>query len=100
MISVAGDILGVCKHVIPWGPTPFMEVPAKLLSFEKLVSDGPLKGEVVDKEKFDKMLHEYYALRGLDEDGIPTEETFKRFGLSSEWKVFKKRLGKDEISHG
>jgi len=52
------------------------------------------------KEKFDKMIDEYYTLRGWDEDGVPTEETFNKFGLSSEWKVFKKRFGKQGESQG
>ena len=56
--------------------------------FETAVPDGIYKGERLDKEKFENMLDEYYSLRGWDKDGIPTEETFKKFGLSSEWKNF------------
>jgi len=136
-----GDILGVCKWLIPWGPTPFMRDPAKLFSlatgtdttedelltvaqrtltlerafdtikgirrkddtlpkrlFEEPVPDGRFKGEVLDKEQFVNMLNEYYTLRGWNTDGIPTEETFKKLSLSSEWKVFKKRLHEKDSS--
>jgi len=31
-------------------------------------------------------------LRGYDKDGIPTEDTFKKYGLSSEWEAFKKKV--------
>ncbi|MBA7617156.1 putative oxidoreductase YdhV [subsurface metagenome] len=68
--------------------------------FETAAPGGPFKGVRLEKEKFDKMLDEYYALRGWDEDGVPTEETFNKFGLSPEWKVFKKKLGKEGKFHG
>ncbi len=44
----------------------------------------PAKGKRIDREKFEKMLDEYYSLHGWSEDGIPTEETLKRLGLSDE----------------
>ena len=40
------------------------------------------------------MVDEYYALAGWDEDGIPRKETFMKFGLSSEWQVFNKKIKK------
>ncbi|MFC1908080.1 aldehyde ferredoxin oxidoreductase family protein [Chloroflexota bacterium] len=61
--------------------------------FETATPGGPFKGEKLHRQKFSKMIDDYYQLRGWDEDGVPTEETFKKFGLSSEWKVFKKGLG-------
>ncbi len=67
--------------------------------FEVTVPGGVYKGEKLERQKFDKMIDEYYQLRGWDEDGIPTEETFKKFDLSSERKVFKKRLEKGVIFH-
>ena len=30
---------------------------------------------------FDKMLDDYYKLRGWDQNGIPTEETLENLGL-------------------
>ena len=60
--------------------------------FEEPEPVGPLKGETLSKEKFDEMIDDYYALRGYDKDGIPTEDTFKKYGLSSEWEAFKKKV--------
>jgi aldehyde:ferredoxin oxidoreductase len=137
----AGDLLGVCKFIIPWGFTLSMELPAKLFSlatgvdttedelltaaqrvltlerafnvargirrkddtppkrlFEIPIRSGVLKGEVLDKEQFDRMLSEYYALRGYDEDGIPEEETFNKLGLLLEGKIFKERVAKNELA--
>jgi aldehyde:ferredoxin oxidoreductase len=68
-------------------------LPKKL--FESAVPDGKYKGEKLEREKFEKMLDEYYGLRGWDKDGIPTEETFKKFGLSSDWEVFNGHLKKE-----
>ena len=43
--------------------------------------DGPCKGERIDPEKFDKLLDEYYQLRGWDLMGIPTASTLSALGL-------------------
>ncbi|MBI5945624.1 MAG: aldehyde ferredoxin oxidoreductase family protein [Chloroflexi bacterium] len=40
--------------------------------------DGPAKGKVVE---LDKMLPEFYQLRGWDEKGVPTKEKLKELGL-------------------
>jgi len=60
--------------------------------FETPVPGGRFKGHTLDRKKFDRMVDEYYALCGWDDDGIPKEETFSRFGLSSEWQAFQKRM--------
>jgi aldehyde:ferredoxin oxidoreductase len=60
--------------------------------FETAVPGGRYKGERLDRVRFDKMLDEYYALRGCDSEGIPTLETFDRFGLSSEGKALWQEL--------
>ena len=39
---------------------------------------GPAKGKVVE---LDKMLPEYYSLRGWDKEGVPTKEKLKELGL-------------------
>jgi len=39
------------------------------------------QGEVVDKERFEKMKSEYYNLRGWDERGFPTGKTLKELEL-------------------
>jgi aldehyde:ferredoxin oxidoreductase len=69
-------------------------LPRRLL--ETAVPDGGFKGERLPREEFDRMLDEYYALRGWDEDGIPTEDTFRKFGLLSEWEVLKRELAEQE----
>ncbi len=51
-------------------------LPPRILS--EGVPEGPSKGNVCH---LDEMLPEYYGLRGWDENGIPTEETLKKFGL-------------------
>jgi aldehyde:ferredoxin oxidoreductase len=67
-------------------------LPEKL--FKTVVPDGVYKGERLHKKKFEEMLDEYYSLRGWDREGIPKEETFKKFDLSSEWKIFDRAFKK------
>ncbi|MFH1031345.1 MAG: aldehyde ferredoxin oxidoreductase C-terminal domain-containing protein, partial [Chloroflexota bacterium] len=40
------------------------------------------KGKVVERDKFDKMMQEYYQLRGWDTDGLPTKTKFQDLGLN------------------
>ena len=42
------------------------------------------RGKKIDREKFEQMLDEYYALHGWDKNGLPTEETLKKLGLDKE----------------
>jgi aldehyde:ferredoxin oxidoreductase len=42
---------------------------------------GPSAGERIDPEKFDKLLDEYYQVRGWDSMGIPTASTLSALGL-------------------
>ena len=49
--------------------------------FEEEIPDGPTKGMKLDYEEFSKALDEYYALRGWDKEGIPTEEKLRELGL-------------------
>jgi aldehyde:ferredoxin oxidoreductase len=58
--------------------------------FDTSVADGVFAGEKLDRRKFEEMLDEYYRLRGWDGDGVPTEETFQKFDLGSEWRTFNK----------
>ena len=37
----------------------------------------------IDPFRFGKLLDRYYALEGWDEDGVPTEETLLKYGLSA-----------------
>ncbi len=43
--------------------------------------DGPTAGERISQADMDRMLDEYYALRGWDQGGVPTPETLARLGL-------------------
>lgn len=52
------------------------------LYFDQPVSQGPAKGEFIDKEKFDRMLGEYYCHHGWDREGVPTQETITRLNLN------------------
>lgn len=54
-------------------------LPARF--FKEPVHTGPMKGEYIDKKKFEKMLDKYYELRGWDEKGLPLEETLNGLGL-------------------
>jgi aldehyde:ferredoxin oxidoreductase len=46
------------------------------------VPGGPLKGASIDKEKFEKMLEDYYEMRGWDkETGVPTSERLRSLGV-------------------
>jgi len=41
-------------------------------------------GSVIDREKFSKMIDEYYEHHGWDSDGVPRPETLERLGLAGE----------------
>ncbi|MFK7866263.1 MAG: aldehyde ferredoxin oxidoreductase C-terminal domain-containing protein, partial [Alphaproteobacteria bacterium] len=51
-------------------------LPKRLLKDQAKI--GPAKGLTSDLEK---MLPEYYELRGWDRHGIPTNQTVERLGL-------------------
>jgi aldehyde:ferredoxin oxidoreductase len=51
-------------------------LPPRML--EEPLPEGPAKGEVVE---LDKMLPEFYELRGWDENGVPTQEKLASLGL-------------------
>ncbi len=38
----------------------------------------------INKEKFEKMLDEYYTLHGWDDNGVPTKETIQKLGIEKE----------------
>mgnify|MGYP005851663007 FL=1 len=41
-------------------------------------------GRVIDREKFNKMVDEFYEFKGLDKHGVPKPETLRRLGLEKE----------------
>jgi aldehyde:ferredoxin oxidoreductase len=53
-------------------------LPPRML--EEPMPEGPAKGQVVE---LDQMLPEFYALRGWDQDGVPTAEKLQQLGLYS-----------------
>ena len=49
--------------------------------FEEPLTEGPMKGEKLDRAKYDSMLQMYYQKRGWDEHGVPRKSTLNRLGL-------------------
>jgi aldehyde:ferredoxin oxidoreductase len=49
--------------------------------FKEPLTDGPLKGAVLDLEKYNTMLDIYYQKRGWTKNGVPTKETLEQLGL-------------------
>jgi aldehyde:ferredoxin oxidoreductase len=47
------------------------------------------RGKVIDREKYDMMLDEYYDYHGWDREGNPTRKTLKKIGLENvdRWKL-------------
>jgi aldehyde:ferredoxin oxidoreductase len=41
-------------------------------------------GRTIDREKFSKMIDEFYAHKGLDKSGAPKPATLERLGLIDE----------------
>ena len=41
-------------------------------------------GRKIDRQKFDKMVDEFYSFKGLDKEGRPLPETLKKLGLENE----------------
>jgi aldehyde:ferredoxin oxidoreductase len=55
-------------------------LPPRLFSLA--ATRGPSKGQVVDKDAFEKMLEEYYQCMGWDQlTGIPTDSKLKELGI-------------------
>jgi len=50
--------------------------------YEEPTPSGPNRGYFIKKEEIDKLLDAYYAKRGWDQNGIPTQETLDGMGLS------------------
>ncbi|MBI4833836.1 MAG: aldehyde ferredoxin oxidoreductase family protein [Planctomycetes bacterium] len=50
--------------------------------YEEKVPDGPTQGSIVKKEDIERLLDEYYALRGWDKNGKPTQAKLKELGLA------------------
>jgi aldehyde:ferredoxin oxidoreductase len=55
------------------------------------IPDGPCKGERIDRKKFNKLLDDYYQVRGWDSMGIPTASTLSALGLEDIAEEFRKK---------
>jgi aldehyde:ferredoxin oxidoreductase len=42
---------------------------------------GPYKGEMIDPQKWETMLDDYYRLRGWSHDGVPTGQRLSELGI-------------------
>jgi aldehyde:ferredoxin oxidoreductase len=50
--------------------------------FKDPLTEGALKGSVLDLEKYGAMLDNYYEKRGWNHNGVPKKETLERLGLA------------------
>ncbi|KXA92712.1 hypothetical protein AKJ66_03670 [candidate division MSBL1 archaeon SCGC-AAA259E22] len=49
--------------------------------FTEPMKEGPIEGQAISPEDFEKLLSEYYSIRGWNEKGVPTQETLERLGI-------------------
>jgi len=56
------------------------DYPAKRMMSESL-PEGPSKGQVIEREDYDRMLDRYYRLRGWDSSGVPTAAKLKELDI-------------------
>jgi aldehyde:ferredoxin oxidoreductase len=54
-------------------------LPRRLM--EEAPTKGPSKGRLISPKDLDKMVSEYYALRGWSKDGVPTKAKLAELGL-------------------
>jgi len=64
-------------------------LPERFYTEPTVMGPDTNRGRVIDKEKYEKMLDEYYEYHGWDKEGRPTSETLKKIGLEKvdEWKL-------------
>jgi len=60
-------------------------LPKRIL--EESHPEGPTKGKIIGLDNFLRMRLEYYALRGWDDEGVPTQTTMDRYGFNEELKI-------------
>ena len=49
--------------------------------YEEPLPEGPKKGAVVTREEMKKAQDSHYSILGWDDDGVPSDETLKKYGL-------------------
>lgn len=64
---------------VPGFGRPWDYPPARF--YEEEIPAGPAKGKVLTRDKLDRLLDDYYELRGWDVNGVPTRGTLERLGL-------------------
>ncbi len=52
------------------------------LYFDEPIPSGPTKGIRVSREKFERLLDEYYEIHGWDKNGVVPQETMEKLGLT------------------
>ncbi len=60
-----------------WLVDRYFDLPTKL-------GIPAVRGKTIDREKFRKMIDEFYQHHGWDEDGVPAAETLQRLGIDKE----------------
>jgi aldehyde:ferredoxin oxidoreductase len=65
---------GISRKDDTW-PQRFFSIP---------ISEGPRRGKVLRKGDFNKMLDEYYKIKGWDKNGIPTNKRLSEIGVSTD----------------
>ena len=70
-----------------WDPKIHDDNPPR---FYEPLPTGPYKGKTADRKQMEEMKQQYYKTVGWDENGIPTTETLKKFGLEDVDKVLEK----------
>jgi len=64
--------------------------------FEDPLPSGPMKDSLLDRDKYDALLTDYYRAHGWDErDGIPTREKLEELDLKDVADALEKVLGRD-----
>jgi aldehyde:ferredoxin oxidoreductase len=71
--------------------------------FHEPIRSGPFQGEVMDRDKFDRMLDRNYEIHGWSKEGIPRAETLEKLGLArvvsaSCTDIQRKRRGEENTS--
>lgn len=58
------------------------DLPKRIL--EEAHPDGPTEGKIIGRDRFLKMRGAYYAVRGWDGEGLPTQETLAQCGFDKD----------------
>ena len=67
-----------------WLPDRYFDEPTKL-------GLPVARNKSIDRDKFKKMIDEYYQLHEWDEAGVPTHKFLKRLEISDLWPTQKKK---------